>query len=255
MNDPAQLRFDYGALDADTRQFVLERTERIHNLARMTATGIVQIGQYLTEVKARLKHGQFLDWIEREFAWSEPSAQRFMRVHERFKSVNLTDMTIDVSALYLIAAPSTPEPVRGEALRRAEAGEVITHGGARALVRRFQQTGELPESTISLPRLIDERRALIAPSGGNRFANLRPPVEDPARLAAEARQREQVKANTERAVKVFHVIEAIECLSGTPLAVQEIAAEIRRLDTPDKDWPRQLRHARRFLAALSEELQ
>ena len=58
----------------------------------MTAASIVQIGQYLSEVKARIGHGHFLEWIAREFDWSEPSAQRFMRVYANVKSVNLTDM-------------------------------------------------------------------------------------------------------------------------------------------------------------------
>ena len=92
----------------------------------------VQIGQYLTEVKTRLKHGKFLEWIEREFGWAERSAQRFMQAHERFKSAKLTHLEIDVSALYLIAAPSTLEPVRSEAIRRASNREYVTHEGARA---------------------------------------------------------------------------------------------------------------------------
>jgi hypothetical protein len=33
-----------------------------------------------------------------------------MHVYEEFKLVNFTDFAIDVSALYLIAAPKTPDP-------------------------------------------------------------------------------------------------------------------------------------------------
>jgi hypothetical protein len=55
--------------------------------------------------RGRLKHGQFLEWIEREFAWSRQSAERFMKVYEWFKCNNLLLLEIDVSALYLIAAP------------------------------------------------------------------------------------------------------------------------------------------------------
>jgi Protein of unknown function (DUF3102) len=66
----------------------------IHNLARMTAAGIVQIGQYLTEVKERLGHGRFLGWIEKEFAWSQPTAWRFMNVFEQFKLSNLNNLQI-----------------------------------------------------------------------------------------------------------------------------------------------------------------
>ena len=35
-----------------------------------------------------------------------------MEVHERFKTAKLADLEIDVSALYLIADPKTPEEVR-----------------------------------------------------------------------------------------------------------------------------------------------
>jgi Protein of unknown function (DUF3102) len=245
-----QLRFDYGALDTETRRFVLERTERIHNLARMTAAGIVQIGQYLAEVKARLQHGKFLEWIEREFAWHRDTANNFMQVYECFKCRDFRQMEIDVSALCLIAKPSIPEPVRADVIRRAEAGEPVNHAGTRALVKRFAETGQLPEVTVSLPQLIAERRALMQPQPKQQP----PSPEEEQRRAEEAELRAKMKVNSERVVKVFNVIGSIECLSGTPLTVTEIAAEIRRLDTPDKDWRGQLKIARQKLAELSTEL-
>jgi hypothetical protein len=115
-----QLRFDYDSLDRETRIFLEERAERIRTLARMTAAGIVQIGQYLTEVKERLKHGKFLDWIEREFAWKKSTAENFMLVYENVKnSQNLGIWKLTSRP----SMPSTPEPVRVEALRRAQNGE------------------------------------------------------------------------------------------------------------------------------------
>jgi hypothetical protein len=71
--------------------------------AKKTAEGIVLIGQWLTEAKARLKHGQWLPWLETEFGWAERTARNFMQVHAAFKSANFADLEIDVSALYLIA--------------------------------------------------------------------------------------------------------------------------------------------------------
>jgi Protein of unknown function (DUF3102) len=245
-----QLCFNYDVLDPETRAFVLERAERIHNLARMTATGIVQIGQYLTEVKAKLKHGQYLEWIEREFGWGDDSARNFMRVFELSKSRNFRDLEIDVSALYLIAAPKTPEPVRRQVVQRAENGEPVTHAGVRALVQRFAETGEIPDIQVSLPQLIAERRALMQPQAKPESPS---PEEQQAR-AEDEELRVKMKANSERVVKVFNVIGSIECLSGTALTVPEIAAEIRRLDTPDKDWRGQLKIARRKLADLATEL-
>jgi hypothetical protein len=60
-----------------------------------------------------------------------------MQVYRRFKNRNFRDLTIDVSALYLITERSTPEPVANDALRRAENGEAVTHADPRALVQRW----------------------------------------------------------------------------------------------------------------------
>jgi len=46
-------------------------------------------------------------------------AERFMKVYEAVKSDTVSDLPIDVSTLYLIAAPKTPEPVRQEIIKRA----------------------------------------------------------------------------------------------------------------------------------------
>ena len=58
--------------------------------------------------------GTFLAWVRTEFEWSQRSAYRFMDVAAAF--ANLASESdglghIDVSALYLLARPSTPEPV------------------------------------------------------------------------------------------------------------------------------------------------
>jgi hypothetical protein len=92
----------------------------------------VQIGQYLTEVKEKLGHGNFLQWIEKAFGWKERSAEAFMQVYRQFKSANFANLRIDISSLYLIAAPSTPEPVRQQVIARAENGETVTFSGTRA---------------------------------------------------------------------------------------------------------------------------
>jgi len=62
--------FDYTTLDTDTYQFVKLQTGEIRGLMKRMAQGIVEIGQRLIEVKARLKYGQFLDWLNAEFQWS-----------------------------------------------------------------------------------------------------------------------------------------------------------------------------------------
>ena len=155
-----------------------ERAEQIHGLARATAAGIVQIGQRLTEVKERLGHGRFLKWIEREFAWSDWNAKAFMRVYRCFKSENFSDLQIDVSALYLIAKTSTPEPVRTEAIRRAETGEKVTHATVKAVVAAYEEPAMLQPPSASYSTSVraaqrqdaEERKALPSPAEARRTA-------------------------------------------------------------------------------------
>jgi hypothetical protein len=126
--------FDYRDLSANDSCFLAERAQHIREAAKRTAQGIVQIGQWLSEAKGRLKHGQWLPWLRTEFGWSDRTAQNFLQVHRAFKSANFSDLEIDVSALYLIAAPKTPQPVRAAIIERAQTGEPISYAKATAMV-------------------------------------------------------------------------------------------------------------------------
>lgn len=129
-----QSLFNYAALDTETRIVVQQRTSEIKTLMRRSAQDIIDIGQKLIEVKGRLGHGHFGGWLESEFSWTPMTAQRFMQVAERFKNNNLLDFNIAPSALYALAAPSTPEPARIEAVSRAQSGEIITHSAAKTII-------------------------------------------------------------------------------------------------------------------------
>ncbi len=123
-----QPRFDYSFLDQDTSVLVQQRTEQIKRLARRTTYDLIDIGHYLIEVKEKLGHGNFYNWLLAEFNWSPRSATRFINVARRFgdQSVTLADLNILPSALYVLAVPSTPDTAVEEALDRAKTGEVIT---------------------------------------------------------------------------------------------------------------------------------
>lgn len=131
--------FDYTALDSETRIVVQQRTSEIKTLMRRAASDIIEIGQKLIDVKARLGHGNFGGWLVAEFDWTDRTARQFMQVADTFKSENFSDLRIAPSALYLLAAQSTPESARTEALDRAAAGEVITHSTAVAIKNDHQR--------------------------------------------------------------------------------------------------------------------
>ena len=151
-------KFDYNTLDLETSQFVQQQAVKIRGLIRQN---IIEVGLRLLEVKQRLQHGSFIDWIEREFSWSYSLAYKFMRVAEafpkKFKSVNFTDLNIAPSALYLLAAVSVPEAARQEAIARAEAGEEITYSIAQGIKRKHtadpQPLQTQTESSLYLPAI------------------------------------------------------------------------------------------------------
>jgi len=59
MDDSISAPFDYHALDAETRQFVLQKADETHGLLKRTAEHILHIGQNLQAVKEKLPMGNF----------------------------------------------------------------------------------------------------------------------------------------------------------------------------------------------------
>lgn len=129
--------FDYDALDKNSRTLVKQRTGEIRALMRKAAEDIVNIGLKLIEVKAALPHGAFSPWLEAEFEWTDRTAQRFIQVAEQFGE-NRQIVGFAPSALYLLAAPSTPESARQEALEQAQAGQPVTHKEAAEIVQKHK---------------------------------------------------------------------------------------------------------------------
>ena len=155
--------FDYSTLDSEARIIVQQRASEIKSLMRQTVQNIVEIGEKLTQAKAELGHGNFTRWLKYEFEWQERSARNFMRVAEVFKTANFADLDFAASALYLLAAPSTPEVVRETALQLASQGETITYSKAKTLVENHKQTQQ-NTSTQILPELnSDETNAIKSP--------------------------------------------------------------------------------------------
>jgi predicted transcriptional regulator len=99
--------------------------QEIRELGRRAYDDVVEIGWRLSECKKIVRHGDWEPWLEREFGWSADTAINFMRVHELAKSRNFRDLNLPVSAIYLLAKPSTPDAARDEFMARAKAGEHV----------------------------------------------------------------------------------------------------------------------------------
>ena len=127
-NNNIKTFFDYSALSSHKQIIIKECTGEIKERLRRTARNIWEVGKKLTEVRSHLEHGQFEGWLSIEFGWSRRTAYNFINVYEAFSdSKNFAQLDIATSALYKLAAPSTPQSVRQEFLSKAEQGEKITH--------------------------------------------------------------------------------------------------------------------------------
>lgn len=139
-------KFYYEDLDDEARIAVHECTVQIKKLAHRSAKDTIDIGKNLLKVKKSLNHGDFENWLKAEFSWGLWTARKFMKVAEHFSSVNFTDLSIVTSALYILAAPSTPEKARIQALERASQGERITCSDAKKLVEQHKSAAQLESS-------------------------------------------------------------------------------------------------------------
>lgn len=129
--------FDYQELDAETRIVVQQKTQEIKVLIRRTAQDVFDIGQKLSDIKARLGHGHFGNWLKAEFEWSERTAQNFIRVFESFKSENISDLTLSQTALYVLA--SATEEARSEAIALSKE-KTITSVEAKEIVQKHKKS-------------------------------------------------------------------------------------------------------------------
>jgi len=146
--------FDYGALDVETRIVVQQRTSEIKERIQRSAQGIIEIGARLGEVRARLDFGSFDGWLKTEFDWSRRMAYNFIGVHEQFGRANFAQLDVAASALYLLAAPSTPPEARQEALDLAATGKKVTHQTAQQLIaaHKPEKPKEEDDGAPHLPR-------------------------------------------------------------------------------------------------------
>ena len=124
-------------LDQDTLTFIHERATEIKSLMKRTTRNIIEIGENLVQVKQRVGHGRFGEWLKSEFDLSSDTAERYINVAKRLGDIP-HGAEFEAKALYLLAAPSTPEEARQEALSLAEAGETISHFKAKAIVERHK---------------------------------------------------------------------------------------------------------------------
>jgi hypothetical protein len=135
-----QALFDYSQYDQQTQIFIQVTATEIKTLAKRVAADIVEIGGKLAAVKDRLGgNGKFVEWLGSELRWSERTAYNFIGVHAKSASANFALENVAASALYLLAAPSTPPAAIQAAKEIADSGEEVTHTVAKEIVKQAKK--------------------------------------------------------------------------------------------------------------------
>lgn len=181
--------FDYESLDVGTRIVVQQKASEIKERVRKSREDILAIGERLIEVKERLGHGSFGEWLQAEFEWTVRTAQGFMNVAEAFKSEIISHLDVVPTALYTLAAPSVPEEARTEAIDRASNGQHIGTREAKEIIERhrppenvFEREYRLdPELNFGpIPREPETPPARPSTNGHAPAATQRPPEKSQA---------------------------------------------------------------------------
>lgn len=153
--------FDYGALAPEKAAAARASAERIRGRMQLAAESIIEVGRELIDQKKALGHGNFLPWIEAEFGMSDETARKWMLAASELGGKFQPGWNLPITALYALAAPSTPEPVREEVLERAAKGEKVTAKEIEALKAKLKRAeGVLADKEAQ--RAAQESRAAIA---------------------------------------------------------------------------------------------
>ena len=144
--------FDYSDIDEVKRNDVRKAAERIKVRMERTVQDIIEIGIDLNKVKASLGHGHFLRWIEAEFGMTDRTARRFMDVASSYGGKMDIVSDLPATALYELAAPSTPQEVRDQVEELVLDGEKVTVADIKAMKEQFASERK------SLKQQIDEAK-------------------------------------------------------------------------------------------------
>jgi Protein of unknown function (DUF3102) len=112
-----------------------EHAEAIRASAKRTIVSLIDIGRRLSVVKRAVGRGHWLSCIEREFRWSEDTAERLMTLHSLQQRIpEIAEVSIPISGLYLLAAPSTPVKTAKEVVAKVQGGDRVSVAEIRTTI-------------------------------------------------------------------------------------------------------------------------
>lgn len=135
------VKFEYTSVQQAAR--LRHHKTAIQLLEEQMKRNIIDIGKHLAEAQEELRHnkqGGFREWVETELGWSIRTAYNYLSVFSQFGNrANFAQLGLPTSAMYVLAAQSTPEEAREEILQRAEQGEQLSFKQIEEAVRQARR--------------------------------------------------------------------------------------------------------------------
>ena len=160
--------FDYHLDDEDEREEAVEATVAVLRIHKQLHGAAWDMGQLLSEQKARLDHGTFGKWLNEVLRWEPRYAQLYMQIFTRWpdKELYLSSGVglMDFSKQIALSADSAPESATQRVVEIvAERGTAPSVREVKAIVREEQGkvAVELPlETTLDVVRKYARNQAI-----------------------------------------------------------------------------------------------
>jgi hypothetical protein len=243
-----------------------EHADAIRQLGKQTVENIVEIGRRLTEAKAESKKLglSWGDWLEVEFKWSDQQARRFIHIFERKSQLNnLLNANLPVSALYLLAAPSTPKEARDAIIEHAQTGEPVSIAETKRIIedaRGRKQSARKPRKPTtksqSEKNAGDHKKAFGEALVDKLIDGFDVPLK-PAHDRIARRLHKQFSEAPGEVQQHFvpYFLEYLQCDINLPSAGEISAGEIARKDAEIERLRGTQRHFENKIAELESELE
>ena len=203
------------------REIIAEHVAEIKRIGKMTVDYAIEIGRRLHACRWLTRHGNWADWLRTELGFSEQTALNLIRLYEmaKTKSKNFVDLNVPLSALYLLAAPSTPAEAVDEVFERAERGEVIELAEVRETVKQHKDNANGKARAPDFEALQGHVERLDQPAPKKPRASAAPVKEDP---------QPEPEADEDYAVSIY----TDRCLTMVRGAIDDAILDMRETDVP-----------------------
>lgn len=248
----------------DIREITAEIRTIQDSVRRTALSGAIEIGRRLTEAKELLQHGEWGDWLKREFEFSQSTASRLMQLFREYgadqgslfgaeaKYATLQNISVS-NALRLIAIPD-------EEREEFAAEHDIEHKSAREVEELIRQRQEADARAAAAEKALaeaDEGHALAMAELDERLHSAQQAERDAKSIAETANAR--VKALAEERDRTAAELEELRsrpvevAVEVDEEAVRKAAAEAKA--EAEQKAKAKLEKLKKKLSAATQELE